>query len=438
MTEPIWSAGGAGGTVAVVEDLEAAVGALVDAAGELERAARLLGVASRTVAWDPRAGPAAAGLLDAAAASSREADGMRALATALLGTARAYLEAEAAARAPVIDARGVLEGVADWFGTVAWAYGAAARARLAALPGAGRLAGTPLGLDAIGLPPTTALARRDTAQGLLSGPGFDAGARALARAVALAEAAEPRYRTVEAVGTAGDRAPDSVADVMRRLAWLESLGDGSVAIETVRDGTGTRHLVYVPGTEDWGITDANTADAQADLAAVTGGWPDAARAVVDAMAAEGIGPDDPVLIAGHSQGGIIATVVAAALAGRYRVTQVVTAGAPTGRLALPASVGALHLENTRDLVPGLDGRANPATPTRVTVSHDRRRSTRPDSPDGSRTVAQAHGIRGYEATARLVDEGVSDSTRAWVDGARPMLAGGAGTVTTYRPVTGAG
>ncbi len=430
VTEPIWSSGGAGGVRAVLDDLEEAAGSLAAAAGELDDAARSLGVAAQVAAWDPARAPRAAALLDAAAASSAEASRLRALGDALRSAALAYLEAESEARRSITLAGRLGEAAADWWGSVAWVH------RTAALAIGGRAAMRLLGGP--GLPPTTGLVGRDEASGLLALAGEDYAriVAVLALVVHQAEAGEPAYRTVEPLPELVDGSPGSLEDLVGRLAWVHAEGEGTVAVETVRGDGGARHLVYVPGTEDWWVTSGNPADVEADLVSVLGAMSDAARAVVDAVAAHGIGPDEPILLAGHSQGGMVAMIAAAALADRYRVERVVTAGAPTGRIRLPPTVAALHLENTRDLVPGLDGRANPDTPRRVTVSHDRRRSHRADAPDGSRTIAEAHGFAGYAATARLVDEGVSASTQAWLDGARPLLTEARSTVTAYRPVTG--
>ena len=139
------------------------------------------------------------------------------------------------------------------------------------------------------------------------------------------------------------------------------------------------------------------------------------------------------MLAGHSQGGLIAAVGAGALGGGYRIAAVLTAGSPTGRLSIPSGVATLHLENTRDVVPGLDGRVNPDTRDRVTVVHDRRRSRQPDPPDGSRTVGEAHGLDGYAATGREVDRGGGRSVRAWVGAARQFLGGGGSALSVYRP-----
>ncbi|WP_156162164.1 PE-PPE domain-containing protein [Demequina iriomotensis] len=424
MSEPAWSHGGHGGTRAVIGDLEIAAGGLVDAAEALERAARALGVAAQLAMAGARP---ALGIQAAAVGCAREADALRTLAGRLTAAVAAYLEAERAAHHGVSAFTYGLDVVGDHLGRT-WRG-------LRAFVGAG-WPGVALALPWM---PTTGTVNEPTVGAAMGAPGdaYDSLVGALAAAVRAAEALEPDLRGVEAADAAlAVEAPTTVEELMGRLVWLGSLGDGSVAVETVQGPVGARHIVYIPGTQDWGVLDGNPADLESNLQAVTGGASDAAVAVVEAMRAQGIGADEPVMLVGHSQGGIIATVVAAQLASTYRVTHVVTAGAPTGRLTLPSQVEALHLENLRDVVPGLDGRRNPATPTRTTVTHDRRHSEQEDVPDASHTLLQAHGLRGYAQTARLVDEGLTPSTRAWRATATPMLAGGASSLQAYRPVTG--
>jgi pimeloyl-ACP methyl ester carboxylesterase len=69
----------------------------------------------------------------------------------------------------------------------------------------------------------------------------------------------------------------------------------------------------------------------------------------------GVRPGDPVLLVGHSQGGMVAAAVAAH-ASPYDVTNVVTFGSPTAQVAhYPGDVHVLSLEHRGDLVPQLAG-----------------------------------------------------------------------------------
>ncbi|SEJ59129.1 D-alanine--poly(phosphoribitol) ligase [Demequina mangrovi] len=422
MSEPAWTMGGRGGTVAVLADLEIAEGALREAADELDLAGRALATASLLGA------PAGASLQPSAVACTREADALRDLAMLLATAVEAYRAAEAEAHHGVSTFSYGLDIVGDSLGT-AW--------RVLRETVTGGVVGL---VGALPEMPTTGSVNRATVSAKLGAmeERYDALVDDLLMAVRGAEhLLEPEFagaRPATLIPTT--TAPASVEELLGRLTWLEGIRDGSVAVETLEGADGPRHIVYIPSTQDWGLLGGNPADLEADLAAVRGGWSDAAASVVDALRGAGVRADEPVMLVGHSQGGMIASVVASALGGAFRITQVVTAGSPTGRIAIPSSTEALHLENLRDLVPGLDGRANDPSPNRTTVTHDRRHSLQDDAPDASHTVLQAHGLPGYRQTARLVDEGLTPSTEAWLDGAAPMLVGGRSTIRTFRPVTG--
>ncbi|MDN4483516.1 hypothetical protein [Demequina lignilytica] len=437
--EPLWSYGGAAGLAVRLEDLERAQAVLALAGGELEDAVWTLASAAR--AGGPATGAGPAGL---AARASGIAMGCRALSAALAIAVERYAEAEREAASGLSLAARLGEVGADAAGSVGWGlrWGAVLATALASPIGAASLLWDdgPRRLAPGGLPPHTSWLNGELAHATVATrvEDYDRVVAALAGALAAAEALEPDYRGV--VPEPGPRPvalrDAGVAGTMRRLDWTEQLGGGAVAIETVAASDGSRrHVVYIPGTQDWGVTDPNPADAHANLVAVTGGVPDAGRAVRDALEAHGVAPDEPVMLAGHSQGGLIAAVGASALADRYRITHVLTAGSPTGRIATPSGVAVLHLENTRDVVPGLDGRANPDTSDRVTVVHDRRRSGQADAPDASRTVAEAHALEGYAATGALVDRGAGPSVRAWTDSAGAYLAGGRSEISVYRPAS---
>jgi pimeloyl-ACP methyl ester carboxylesterase len=107
------------------------------------------------------------------------------------------------------------------------------------------------------------------------------------------------------------------------------------------------------------------------------------EAVADALHRAGAGPDDPVLLMGHSQGGMLAMEAAAEFSrdGRYNVTDVITAGAPVARMPVPDHVRVLSLENAHDIVPHLDGQPNPDEPNRITVTFARQNNAIGDNHD---------------------------------------------------------
>ena len=164
------------------------------------------------------------------------------------------------------------------------------------------------------------------------------------------------------------------ADVIRYSDQVQAdrKDDSTGVISVLRtdhaDGT-TSWLVVVPGTADWGLGGPNPQDLLTNFQAVAGAPADMETAVIAAMRQAGVGPDDPVGLYGHSQGGIVVARLAEdpGVAEHYNVTTLLTAGSPVGGIDLPDSVNALHLENGGDAVPSLDAAPNPASPHRVTV-----------------------------------------------------------------------
>lgn len=89
---------------------------------------------------------------------------------------------------------------------------------------------------------------------------------------------------------------------------------------------------------------------------------------MDAVRRAGVPAQAKLMIVGHSQGGLVAMNLAGNrdFTARYQVTHVLTAGAPIDhkRVILPSRTAVLHLENSHDYVPALDGqRRGPANTT---------------------------------------------------------------------------
>jgi pimeloyl-ACP methyl ester carboxylesterase len=157
----------------------------------------------------------------------------------------------------------------------------------------------------------------------------------------------------------------------------------------------------------------------------------AARAVGAAGAARRVVADEPVLLVGHSLGGIAASALASspAFTARHRVTHVVTFGSPVSRADVGPQVEVLSLEHHQDPVPRLDGRPDPDRLHWVTVTRDLA-----DDP-GARTAAAAHDAREYVETAELVDASADPSVVRWRETARPFFAAdgaGAPVIRDYR------
>lgn len=202
-------------------------------------------------------------------------------------------------------------------------------------------------------------------------------------------------RTQAALAAMPDAAPDThytgvttSADTIEHIVDMRG-GDadnGEIAIEehvTVgEDGTTTRSwTVDIRGTQSFAIGQSGPQDMTTNLQGVAGMASDQLNAVMEAMDAAGISPEEAVEFAGHSQGGIMAAQLAAdpAVRARYNVVSVVTAGSPTATVA-PSDVPVLSYENSGDIVPGLDGNATRGDNVTTVRFHDYEATAHPEDP----------------------------------------------------------
>ena len=223
--------------------------------------------------------------------------------------------------------------------------------------------------------------------------------------------------------TAGDaHAPTGVAGL---LTVAIDLGDdtapGRVRVTQVLQPDGSSAwVVQVPGTQVWDPRPgADPFDLSTDVEAMTGeatlAAAGATAALAQAMATAGrggaVGRGDPVLLAGHSQGGIVAASLASdpAFCAAHPRLRVVTAGSPIAHFPIPRSVPVLALEHVQDPVPRLDGSANPDRPTWTTVRADLRERGAPAS------AAASHSSSGYLVTAEQVDSAIATHASASLD-----------------------
>lgn len=205
------------------------------------------------------------------------------------------------------------------------------------------------------------------------GPVQDAAARMLAAsgqdvvrgAVVLEEA-----RVLTASGL--DSAQAVLEQLQEAAAESDSSGRGEIRVVEQVNAAGQRAFtVVLPGTREmWNA--ANPQDHLSNVQLMAGTRSDLLDAVLQALDLAGIGQDDPVVLVGHSQGGIVAAELAAdsEFLARYQVRGVLTLGSPVGHVRLPDGVISLHLENMQDVVPALDGIANSADRRHVTVVRD--------------------------------------------------------------------
>jgi alpha-beta hydrolase superfamily lysophospholipase len=176
--------------------------------------------------------------------------------------------------------------------------------------------------------------------------------------------------------------------------------------------------VDIPGTKTWDGPGLNPAldDFGTNVHGIAGDPTTREQAVADALRRAGAGPADPVMLVGHSQGGLIAAQAAhdgGTGAFPFHVTHVLTAGAPIGRVDIPPGVQVLALENSHDIVPHLDARANADQPNVTTVTFDRQ--------NGS--ISADHDLgEAYAPAAVALDQGDNASVRAYLDSAAAFLS----------------
>jgi hypothetical protein len=215
-------------------------------------------------------------------------------------------------------------------------------------------------------------------------------------------------------------------DLAGLVADLDNLSDGEAYPARVRvvevpapDG-GSVWVVEVPGTQAWQLrAGPNPFDVTADLHQMAHQTTAAALGVERALAAARLearnltGRDttgEPVMLVGHSLGGIVAAGLAAdaGFQRRHHATHVVTAGAPIARIPVPDNVAVLSLEHRQDPVPRLEGVANAAGHNWITVTRDVS-----GDPAARKSPSGAHAASLYRATATAADASQSPSLQAW-------------------------
>lgn len=206
--------------------------------------------------------------------------------------------------------------------------------------------------------------------------------------------------------------PRSLEDIIEDLGSTAA-GDvpsGVITIQTITDADGNvSHVVQLPGTDDF-VSETEIRNMGSNLNLIAGDDTAYAEAIRDAMVAAGVDPSDPVMLVGHSQGGMQAAALAGDPDFGYNVTHVVTAGAPVATSDIPDHVQVMSLENTGDVVPLLDGEQNPASANHTTVQADAHSGSF-GAKDG-----QNHSLSTYESIASSADASSDASIQTTIAG----------------------
>lgn len=207
-------------------------------------------------------------------------------------------------------------------------------------------------------------------------------------------------------------APRTPGDLLRGVARRTLPGEVAVTRLACADGV-DRWVVELPGTDSWSPRPgADVRDLAGDLRLASGRGSTYSSGVLAVLAAAGAPPGAPVLLVGHSQGGMAAYAAASSpdLRARYRVAGVLTAGSPLAAMPVPGGVPVLALEDAADVVPRLDGLPEPDLPTVTTAVFHRQTGT----------IAGNHDLTAYAAAADALP--AAPSVLAWRRSTRDFLA----------------
>jgi pimeloyl-ACP methyl ester carboxylesterase len=229
--------------------------------------------------------------------------------------------------------------------------------------------------------------------------------------------------------------PHGFADLLAGLKWrngeANGAGQGQIDVRVLTHPDGSHsYIVDVPGTKDWHENpfephDNKLNDLSTNLHAMSGQSTAYEQGILDALRRVHADADDPVMLVGHSQGGIVAAQTALDLANssepEFNVTHVVTAGSPIGRMNVPDSVQVLSLENSNDVVPHFDGTANPDRANWVTVGFDNQLGI----------IGDNHGLeQSYAPAAGQLDSSTDPSVASYRQSAGAFITGKDGTDMT--------
>ncbi len=241
------------------------------------------------------------------------------------------------------------------------------------------------------------------------------------------DSAPVRARPVRsAAGAAHPRGVAGVFDQQQQL--LSPEGRQRIRISRTTTAHGAGWVVQLPGTQQWHPQPrADPFDLTTNMVLMAGGHPAVAGGVTQALAAameaEGVEPgSEPVLLTGHSQGGILAAHLAGTpgFRSRFDVTHVITGGAPIARELVPDGVTLLAVEHDQDPVVRADQADNPDRPNVITVARDLD-LTDPSWPADDQddpghppdTAGHAHESLTYRRTGALIDASHEPSLVRW-------------------------
>ncbi|SDC88941.1 lipase family protein [Actinokineospora iranica] len=212
--------------------------------------------------------------------------------------------------------------------------------------------------------------------------------------------------------------PDGLGELLNGLDHRNGT-DANLDIRKVTQPDGTvAYIVDIPGTKVWNLPGDDKGSANdfgTNIDGIAGNPTVLQEGIQQALADAGVPKDAPIMLVGHSQGGIVAARTAGPLVDDgYNVTHVVTAGSPVGGVDIPDSVQMLSLENSGDIVPHLDAEDNPDSDNRTTVTFDNQTGT----------IGGNHQINGnYTDAATALDSSNDPSVQRFRESAGVFFGG---------------
>ncbi|QOR70542.1 hypothetical protein IM660_18450 [Ruania alkalisoli] len=180
-----------------------------------------------------------------------------------------------------------------------------------------------------------------------------------------------------------------------------------------------------------GIRNPNPLDWQSNLHLFTGQEAASQNGVVEAMRAAGVAPDEPVLLSGHSQAGMIVMNMAndPVLSTEFSFESVVTFGGPTGHLPTPEGAAVMHVEHPEDVVWNLANQPNPVAGNRVTVANPLSDSQLATDAEVNH-LGESHDLPAYQRTGTLIDASTDPAIESWREQSAGVLPSGEVTTET--------
>ena len=215
---------------------------------------------------------------------------------------------------------------------------------------------------------------------------------------------EAQIRRVDAPAVLSDMCAD-----IDELYWSRTIGP-AVKITRVGEGEGRRWLLSLVGTESMTFRSTNNpADIETNIRLMLGLESSMSVGVVSALHAamerDGVPAQrwtrEPVLICGHSQGGIVAAALASVPPDEagVNVVGILSTGGPNRRIRVRPDVVTIAVNHDQDVMPSLDGSPDRAPDRRVTAG---RSLVRPRT----RPLYYAHSSSTYTETVRLLERKV--------------------------------